>query len=60
MKVIATDDDDSNTENAKIFYKIDERSNRDGMFTINSQTGEVMIAKTSLDREVSHCVVSMT
>ncbi|XP_015242390.1 PREDICTED: desmoglein-2-like isoform X1 [Cyprinodon variegatus] len=51
MKVIATDDDDSNTENAKIFYRIDERSNRDGMFTINSQTGEVMIAKTSLDRE---------
>ncbi|XP_032421120.1 desmoglein-2-like [Xiphophorus hellerii] len=51
MKVIATDDDDPNTSNAKIFYRIDERTNADGMFTINSRTGEVMVAKTTLDRE---------
>lgn len=57
MKVIATDDDDPNTSHAKIFYRIDERTNADGMFTINSRTGEVMVAKTTLDREVSHCAV---
>lgn len=57
MKVIATDDDDPKTDNAKISYTIDERTNPGGMFTINSQTGEVMVAKTTLDREVSHCAV---
>ncbi|XP_043990287.1 desmoglein-2-like [Gambusia affinis] len=51
MKVIATDDDDPKTDNAKISYTIDERTNPGGMFTINSQTGEVMVAKTTLDRE---------
>lgn len=51
MKVIATDDDDKNTQNAKISYRIDERSNSGGMFTINSETGEIMVAKTTLDRE---------
>uniref|UniRef100_A0A3B5M859 Desmoglein 2 n=1 Tax=Xiphophorus couchianus TaxID=32473 RepID=A0A3B5M859_9TELE len=53
MKVIATDDDDPNTSHAKIFYRIDERTNADGMFTINSRTGEVMVAKTTLDRELT-------
>ncbi|KAM4727519.1 desmoglein-2-like protein [Anableps anableps] len=51
MKVTATDDDDSSTNHAKIFYRIDERSNSGGMFSINSQTGEVMVQQTTLDRE---------
>uniref|UniRef100_A0A3P9ND37 Desmoglein-2 n=1 Tax=Poecilia reticulata TaxID=8081 RepID=A0A3P9ND37_POERE len=51
MKVIATDDDDPTTDNARIFYRIDESTNADGMFTINQRTGEVMVAKTTLDRE---------
>ncbi|KAK5617770.1 hypothetical protein CRENBAI_000380 [Crenichthys baileyi] len=51
MKVIATDDDDENTNNALISYSIDTRSNSGGMFAINSQTGEVTVVKTSLDRE---------
>ncbi|XP_012730885.3 desmoglein-2 [Fundulus heteroclitus] len=51
MKVIATDDDDNTTANAQISYRIDERSNSGGMFSINSQTGEVMVVKTTLDRE---------
>uniref|UniRef100_A0A3Q2TE66 Cadherin domain-containing protein n=1 Tax=Fundulus heteroclitus TaxID=8078 RepID=A0A3Q2TE66_FUNHE len=54
MKVIATDDDDNTTANAQISYRIDESSNSGGMFSINSQTGEVMVVKTTLDREVSH------
>ncbi|XP_054889423.1 desmoglein-2-like protein [Poeciliopsis prolifica] len=52
MKVIATDDDDPNTNHARIFYRIDERTNAAGMFTINSRTGEVLVAKTTLDREI--------
>ncbi|PWA25246.1 hypothetical protein CCH79_00005344, partial [Gambusia affinis] len=51
MKVIATDDDDPSTSNAKISYRIDERTNPGGMFTIDSRTGEVKVAKTTLDRE---------
>ncbi|XP_035994117.1 desmoglein-2 [Fundulus heteroclitus] len=53
MKVIATDDDDNTTVNAWISYRIDERSNSGGMFNISSQTGEVMVAKTTLDRETN-------
>uniref|UniRef100_A0A3Q2SXI9 Desmoglein-2-like n=1 Tax=Fundulus heteroclitus TaxID=8078 RepID=A0A3Q2SXI9_FUNHE len=51
MKVIATDDDDNTTENAWLSYRIDERSNSGGMFSIKPQTGEVRVAKTTLDRE---------
>uniref|UniRef100_A0A8C6L1T1 Desmoglein-2-like n=1 Tax=Nothobranchius furzeri TaxID=105023 RepID=A0A8C6L1T1_NOTFU len=51
MKVIATDADDPNTENAKIFYRIDERSNRAGMFYIDASTGEIKVSSNNLDRE---------
>ncbi|XP_014844488.1 PREDICTED: desmoglein-2-like isoform X2 [Poecilia mexicana] len=51
MKVIATDDDDPATSHARIFYRIDESTNAAGMFSINSRTGEVIVAKTTLDRE---------
>lgn len=54
MKVIATDADQENTPHSKISYKIDSESNKDGLFYINSQTGEVMVQQSSLDREVSH------
>lgn len=51
MKVIATDDDDENTLNSKIFYSIDGRSNSAGMFSINPLTGEVFLQRNTLDRE---------
>ncbi|MEQ2247675.1 hypothetical protein ILYODFUR_011594 [Ilyodon furcidens] len=51
MKVIATDGDDKNLEHSRISYSIDASSNSGGMFAINSQTGEVTVVKTSLDRE---------
>lgn len=54
MKVIATDDDAENTLYSKIRYSIVEQSNMAGMFYINSQTGEVFVQKSILDREVSH------
>ncbi len=54
MKVIATDADQENTLHSKMFYRIAEQSNTAGMFFINSQTGEVMVQQSSLDREVSH------
>lgn len=53
MKVIATDADQEGTPHSKIFYKIASESNPDGLFYINSQTGEVMVQQSSLDREVS-------
>ncbi|KAJ4936925.1 hypothetical protein JOQ06_001510 [Pogonophryne albipinna] len=51
MKVIATDADQKNTINSRIFYSIVEQSSSAGMFFINSQTGEVMVRQNSLDRE---------
>lgn len=53
MKVIATDDDEENTPNSKIFYSIDGRSNSAGMFSINPLTGEVFLQRNTLDREVT-------
>lgn len=53
MKVIATDDDEENTLNSKIFYSIDGQSNSAGMFSINPLTGEVFVQRNTLDREVT-------
>lgn len=54
MRVIATDADQENTLHSKISYRIVEQSSTAGMFFINSQTGEVMVRQSTLDREVSH------
>nr|XP_040027751.1 desmoglein-2-like [Gasterosteus aculeatus aculeatus] len=51
MKVIATDDDEKNSPHSQIHYSIVEQSNTAGMFFINSQTGEVMVRRNTLDRE---------
>ncbi|XP_069013536.1 desmoglein-2-like protein [Embiotoca jacksoni] len=51
MKVIATDADQEGTLHSKIHYSIVQQSNRAGMFSINSQTGEVMVQQNTLDRE---------
>lgn len=53
MKIIATDADDERTENAQLSYSIVEQANTAGLFWMNSQTGELMVQSTSLDREVS-------
>lgn len=53
MKVIATDADQEGTPHSKIFYKIASESDPDGLFYINSRTGELMVQQSSLDREVS-------
>lgn len=53
MKVIATDADQEDTPHSKISYKIASESNPDGLFYINSRTGEVMVQQSSIDREVS-------
>lgn len=52
MKVIATDGDQENTPHSQIIYSLVEQSNTGGMFFLNSQTGEVMVQKRTLDREV--------
>lgn len=59
MKVIATDDDDPNTPHSEIYYTISRESNPDGLFYINSRTGEVLVQQSTLDREVSGLVVSL-
>ncbi|XP_034744736.1 desmoglein-2-like isoform X3 [Etheostoma cragini] len=51
MKVIATDADQENTLHSKIFYRIVGQSDTAGMFSINSQTGEVTVRQSTLDRE---------
>lgn len=51
MKVIATDADEENTLASKISYSIVEQSNIGGMFNINSETGTVMVQRSTLDRE---------
>ncbi|XP_008298599.1 desmoglein-2-like [Stegastes partitus] len=52
MQVTATDADQEGTINSQIFYRIREESNPDGIFFINCQTGEVIVQKVSLDREL--------
>ncbi|XP_054623900.1 desmoglein-2-like protein [Dunckerocampus dactyliophorus] len=51
MKVIATDADDENSINSKIAYRIVETRSSAGMFSINSQSGEVSVQRNTLDRE---------
>lgn len=53
MKVVVTDADQPGTPHTKIHYQIASESNPDGLFYINSQTGEVMVQQGILDREVS-------
>nr|XP_019957552.1 PREDICTED: cadherin-4-like [Paralichthys olivaceus] len=52
MRVNATDADQENTLHTKLFYSIVQESNKDGMFYINSETGDVMVKQTTLDREI--------
>uniref|UniRef100_A0A3P9ABG7 Cadherin domain-containing protein n=1 Tax=Esox lucius TaxID=8010 RepID=A0A3P9ABG7_ESOLU len=51
IKVNATDDDAPNTAFSQIRYSIKGTSNSGGMFSINAQTGEILVQKTTLDRE---------
>uniref|UniRef100_A0A3P8YRA1 Cadherin domain-containing protein n=1 Tax=Esox lucius TaxID=8010 RepID=A0A3P8YRA1_ESOLU len=51
IKVNATDDDAPNTAFSQIRYSIEGISNSDGMFSINAQTGEILVQKITLDRE---------
>ncbi|KAF1383815.1 hypothetical protein PFLUV_G00135730 [Perca fluviatilis] len=51
MKVIATDADQENTPHSKISYKIVGQSSTAGMFSIISETGEVIVRQSTLDRE---------
>ncbi|XP_068196504.1 desmoglein-2-like protein [Antennarius striatus] len=51
MRVIVTDADQANTLHTKIRYSIVEQGSSAGMFFINSQTGDVMVLKNTLDRE---------
>ncbi|XP_076601401.1 desmoglein-2-like protein [Chaetodon auriga] len=51
MKVIATDADEENTLHSMISYSIVEESNVGGMFFISSQTGEILVRQSTLDRE---------
>lgn len=53
MKVVATDDDQENTSHSAIAYRIAEQSNQGGMFYISPQTGEIIVQRSTLDREVS-------
>uniref|UniRef100_A0A3Q1HG81 Desmoglein-1-like n=1 Tax=Acanthochromis polyacanthus TaxID=80966 RepID=A0A3Q1HG81_9TELE len=55
MKVLATDADQENTINSKIFYRIKEESNRAGLFVINCHTGEIMVQR-DINREVSRFI----
>ncbi|XP_060939730.1 desmoglein-2-like protein [Limanda limanda] len=52
MRVIATDGDEAGTLHTKLFYSLVEETNTDGMFSINSQTGDIMVRRTDLDREL--------
>ncbi|TKS79694.1 Desmoglein-2 Cadherin family member 5 HDGC [Collichthys lucidus] len=60
MRVIATDADEENTPHSQIFYSIVQESNVGGMFAINSQTGEVMVQRSTLDREYEGSVEENT
>ncbi|XP_063801604.1 cadherin-15 [Pseudophryne corroboree] len=51
MKVIATDADDTNTDNAQLKYSIIEQE-RPEIFSINQDTGEIRTVQVGLDREV--------
>lgn len=52
MKVIATDADQKGTANSRIFYKIARESDPDELFYINPESGDLMVQRTTVDREV--------
>ncbi|KAJ8012131.1 hypothetical protein DPEC_G00065490 [Dallia pectoralis] len=51
VKMNATDDDEPNTPFSQITYSIEGISNSDGMFSINQQTGDILVHRSTLDRE---------
>lgn len=56
MKVTATDADDSTTANGMVRYRILSQTPHSpipNMFTINSETGDIVTVAAGLDREVS-------
>lgn len=56
MQVTATDSDDSTTANGMVRYRILSQmphSPIPNMFTINSETGDIVTVAAGLDREVS-------
>lgn len=52
MRVNATDADEAGTPHTQIYYSIVEKSSSDRMFSINYQTGEILVRQTGLDREI--------
>ncbi|MEQ2205787.1 hypothetical protein XENOCAPTIV_014038 [Xenoophorus captivus] len=58
MQVTATDSDDSTTANGMVRYRILSQTPHSpipNMFTINSETGDIVTVAAGLDREVSAC-----
>lgn len=56
MQVTATDSDDSTTANGMVRYRILSQTPHSpipNMFTINSETGDIVTVAAGLDREVS-------
>ncbi|XP_028987487.1 desmoglein-2-like protein [Betta splendens] len=51
MQIIATDNDEENTDRSKIFYSIAPESNPGGMFSIDPDTGKVWVQSQYIDRE---------
>lgn len=57
MQVTATDSDDSTTANGMVRYRILSQTPHSpipNMFTINSETGDIVTVAAGLDREVSN------
>lgn len=52
MRVMATDADDANTDNAQLKYSITQQDSPE-MFSINQDTGEIRTVQVGLDREVT-------
>uniref|UniRef100_A0A665VGZ8 Cadherin-4 n=1 Tax=Echeneis naucrates TaxID=173247 RepID=A0A665VGZ8_ECHNA len=60
MQVTATDSDDSTTANGMVRYRILSQSPHSpipNMFTINSETGDIVTVAAGLDREVSYTII---
>lgn len=60
MQVTAADSDDSTTANGMVRYRILSQTPHSpipNMFTINSETGDIVTVAAGLDREVSVCCV---
>ncbi|XP_066575693.1 desmoglein-2.1 [Amia ocellicauda] len=53
MQIIATDDDEPNTQNSKIAFSILEQSPAGQMmFRLDSNTGKIYVKESNLDREI--------